>query len=164
MSRLRRGLATGGGAVMLAAAAGALVLASERGAGDAPTEGSASPSGRPVAQELPPGVTPGMVEEGRELFRGAGLCHTCHGRDGTGREGLGSDLTDRQWNHGDGSYEYLVDRIDTGVPAQQSATGMPMPPRGGAGISDDQVEAVAAYVWTLSRRSSSREEPPDGGP
>lgn len=158
MSRLRRGLAAGGGAVLLAAAVGALVWGI---GGDedrplrTPAEAlAAGVDGIPV-QELPPGVTPEMVERGRELFRGAGLCHTCHGQDGRGREGLGSDLTDREWNHGDGSYEYLVDRIDKGVSAQESATGVPMPPRGGAGIGQAQVEAVAAYVWTLSRRSSA---------
>ena len=28
--------------------------------------------------------------------------------------------------------------------------GAIMPPKGGSAITDDQVKAVAAYVWTLS--------------
>ncbi len=102
-------------------------------------------------QELPPGVTPEMVERGGEIFRDAGLCYTCHGRDGTGRPGLGTNLTDAEWLHGDGSYEYLLERIDDGVPARVSTTGVPMPPRGGSGITDEQLQAVAVFVWTLSR-------------
>jgi hypothetical protein len=27
-----------------------------------------------------------------------------------------------------------------------------MPPRGGANLKDEQVRAVAAYVWSLSRK------------
>lgn len=131
-----------------AAAAPAAAPGSAAAAGMAATPATATPSS---GQELPPGVTPEMVERGGEIFRDAGLCYTCHGRDGTGRPGLGTNLTDSEWLHGDGSYEYLLERIDDGVPARVSSTGVPMPPRGGSGITDDQLEAVAAFVWTLSR-------------
>lgn len=102
-------------------------------------------------QQLPNGVTPQMVEEGEEIYHGEGLCSVCHGAEGSGGA-IGPDLTDQEWLHGDGSYAYLVRRINEGVsqPRQAAAT---MPPRGGSSISQDQVRAVAAYVWSLSRGS-----------
>jgi len=99
---------------------------------------------------LPPGVTPRQVEDGRKLFGGTGLCMACHGLQAKG--GIGPDLTAGPWLHGRGSYDELVARILKGVPLEESKGGQMMPPRGGGGISDAEVRAVAAYVWTLSRR------------
>jgi len=104
-----------------------------------------------MPQELPEGVTPAMVEEGKGLFDGAGICMSCHGPAGEGIPNLGANLTDDEWLHVDGSYESLVDNIMTGVTAQESSSGVPMPAKGGTAITDDQVNAVAAYVWTLSK-------------
>lgn len=104
-----------------------------------------------AAQDLPRGVTQEMVEQGRDLFTGDGFCYTCHDRDGTGMSGAGGDLTDGEWRHVDGSFESLVNRIRDGVRANASSTGVPMPPAGGAELSPEQLRAVAAYVWTLSR-------------
>ncbi len=103
-----------------------------------------------AAQErgLPRDVTPAMIEEGRAVFRGAGLCGACHGRDGTGV--LGPSLADTLWLHSTGSYEEIVRQIVTGVPQSQARGGVMMPPRGGSTMSDAQVRAVAAYVWRLS--------------
>jgi len=100
---------------------------------------------------LPEGVTMAMVEDGRSLFTGRGICMTCHGPDGAGVPNLGGNLTDAAWIHSDGSYEGIVRTIMDGVTASASTVGTPMPPKGGSGISDDQVKAVAAYVWTLSK-------------
>ena len=100
---------------------------------------------------LPDGVTAGMVDDGKSIFAGRGICATCHGPDATGIPNLGGNLTDGEWIHSDGSFDGIVQTIVDGVPAGASTVGMPMPPRGGSGISDDQVKAVAAYVWTLSR-------------
>lgn len=106
---------------------------------------------RPAAtQELPDQVTPRMVETGRTIFARDGFCYTCHGQDGRGVPNLGSDLTDGQWDYADGSYGSLVERIRKGVPANVSNAGVPMPPAGGGKLNDEQVRAVAAYVWTLS--------------
>ena len=102
------------------------------------------------AQSLPADVTAAMVQEGQQVFAGAGICTACHGPDGTGM--IGPDLTDAEWLIGDGSYEQLVAQIFEGVSAAEAtnALGAIMPPRGGTPITDDQVRAVAAYVWTLS--------------
>ena len=102
-------------------------------------------------QELPEGVTPAMVEEGKGIYSGAGICMSCHGAAGEGIPNLGANLTDDEWLHIDGSYESIIQNILEGVTAQQSSSGVPMPAKGGTAITDDQVKAVAAYVWTLSK-------------
>ena len=104
-----------------------------------------------MTQELPEGVTPAMVEEGKGIYSGAGICMSCHGANGEGIPNLGANLTDDEWLHIDGSYESIVQNILNGVTAQESSSGVPMPAKGGTAITDDQVKAVAAYVWTLSK-------------
>lgn len=64
--------------------------------------------------------------------------------------GLAPDLTDDKWLHGDGSYEFIVATVTTGVPKPKQAMA-PMPPKGGASLTDDQVHAVAAYVYSLNK-------------
>lgn len=105
-----------------------------------------------AAPTLPDGITSAMVEEGRKLFQGEGLCLACHGPDAKG--GLGPDLTDQKWLHGKGTLSEIVERIRTGVPAEDSMTGQVMPPKGGSQLTDEQIKAVAAYVFMLSRGMS----------
>ena len=100
---------------------------------------------------LPPGVTSKMISQGKTLFHGAGLCTVCHGQDAKGMPNMGANLTDTTWLHNDGSYEGILNTIKSGVTSEQSTTGTVMPPKGGSSLSDDQVKAVAAYVWSLSR-------------
>ena len=102
-------------------------------------------------QELPPGVTVQTVMEGRAVYLGKGLCDVCHGRRGEGVSLAGSSLRDTAWYHTDGSYESIVRRVRQGITAGASATDIPMPPRGGSEIDDEEIRAAAAYVWWLSR-------------
>jgi len=104
-----------------------------------------------IEQELPEGVTVEMVEQGKAVYGGAGICSSCHGPAGAGIPSLGADLTDSEWLHSDGSYDGVSKTVMEGVTAQASSTGVPMPAKGGTNISDDDVKAVAAYVWTLSK-------------
>jgi len=97
---------------------------------------------------LPEGVTVAMVREGRELFSGGGICHTCH-LDGTGGP-LAPDLTDDEWLNVDGEYLSIVELVKTGVPEPLEHPGA-MLPRAGMPLTDAQVEAVAAYAYMLSR-------------
>lgn len=99
---------------------------------------------------LPPGVTAQMVKEGETLYKGAGLCSACHGQDGKGIPNLGANLADAEWVHSKGSYDEIVKQIVAGVTADKSKTGVVMPPRGGTNITDAQIKAIAAYVWSLS--------------
>lgn len=102
-------------------------------------------------QELPEGVTMAMIQEGDDIFHGAGICSSCHGANGEGLPNLGANLTDAEWLHSDGSYDAIVQTIMNGVTAEESTTGVPMPARAGTTITDDQVKATAAYVWSLSK-------------
>lgn len=107
------------------------------------------------AQEPPraDSVPPAVVAQGKAIFEGRGgaLCVTCHGKNARGVMGLGPDLTDANWLHGDGSLKFLQDLIRAGViKPRQSATIMP--PMGGTTLTDEQLFAVAAYVSTLTRR------------
>lgn len=102
-------------------------------------------------EALPSGVTTEMITAGQRLFAGPGLCMACHGPEGRGMPNMAPDLGDAEWLHGDGSFAYLVRRILAGVPADSSTTGIAMPPRGGSRLTDEQVRAVAAYVWSLRR-------------
>jgi len=104
-----------------------------------------------IEQELPEGVTMEMVEQGKAVYGGAGICSSCHGPAGAGIPSLGADLTDSEWLHSDGSYDGVSKTVMEGVTAQASSSGVPMPAKGGTNISDDDVKAVSAYVWTLSK-------------
>lgn len=99
-------------------------------------------------EELPEGVTPEMVAEGQQIFSGNGLCATCHGASGEGTP-LAPNLSDSDWLNIDGSYNAIVELVNTGVPTPKEHP-TPMLPKGGSDITEDQVRAVAAYVWTLS--------------
>ncbi len=100
------------------------------------------------AQDLPSEVTQEMVTKGNEIFHKTGLCYACHGQDAKGL--VGPNLTDDAWLHSKGTYDDLVKQILSGVPKEQSKSGIPMPAKGGSAITDDDVKAVAAYVYSLS--------------
>jgi cytochrome c5 len=42
--------------------------------------------------------------------------------------------------------------VTKGVTKEESKSGIMMPPRGGSTISDEDVKAVAAYVYSLSHK------------
>ena len=109
--------------------------------------------GRAVAQEkaaAPAGVTPAAIAQGDSIFHKDGLCYACHGSNAQGA--VGPNLTDAEWLHGDGSYDMIVATVTSGVPADKAKKGIAMPPKGGSSITDEQVKAVAAYVYSLSHK------------
>ena len=106
---------------------------------------SASPSG--AAAEY----SPEMVAKGDALFHGSGNCYACHGSKAEGL--VGPNLTDAEWIHSKGSYVEIVAQINHGVPKAESKSGIEMPPKGGASLSDEDVKAIAAYVHSLSHKS-----------
>jgi mono/diheme cytochrome c family protein len=101
-------------------------------------------------QGLPAGVTQAMIDQGNKVYHGPGLCFACHGPEGKG--GIGPDLTDSVWIHSKGTYDEIVKQVTTGVTLEQSTTNpkVAMPPKGGSAITDDDVKAVSAFVWSLS--------------
>jgi mono/diheme cytochrome c family protein len=99
-------------------------------------------------------TSPQLVALGDSIFHGqvaGGTCTACHGQDAKGTA-VAPNLTDNQWINGDGSYDFIVHTVTTGVP-QPKQHPAPMPPKGGATLSDQQVKAVAAYVYSLSHKS-----------
>jgi mono/diheme cytochrome c family protein len=96
-----------------------------------------------------------MVSLGERIYRGqvgGAACTGCHGETAQGTP-LGPDLTGKKWLWSDGSYSGIAKTITVGV-SQPKQYRSPMPPKGGAQLTADQVSAVAAYIWSLSRRGS----------
>lgn len=113
-----------------------------------PAPASTPSASAPTDVQLPEGVTPEMVQEGQQIFVGQGLCATCHGMDAKGTT-LAPNLTDQEWLNIDGSYDQIVNLVKTGVPNPKQYPS-PMMPMGGAQLTEDQVRAVAAYVYAIS--------------
>lgn len=96
-----------------------------------------------------------VIALGDSIFHGlaaGGTCLTCHGQDGKGTQ-IGPNLTDSLWLHGDGSYQFIVNTVTSGVPTPKQYSAA-MPPMGGAPLTPDQVRAVAAYVYSFRRPGS----------
>lgn len=97
----------------------------------------------------PAGVTQAMVDEGQQLF--ASPCAGCHGVGGVGTP-AGPPLNDGEWLNVTGAYPELVTVINNGVAQPKQYPG-PMPAKGGGSFDDNQVRALAAYVYALSHQS-----------
>jgi mono/diheme cytochrome c family protein len=149
--------------------AAAAIAACSSGGGSSTTTSapapSASPTSRPAttaaatpAASSSAAVTPAMIALGDSIFHAAS-CQRCHGPDAKGRQN-GPNLTGPTFLHikGTGSYNDFVNIIMAGVPAdsiKDSTHRLPMRARGGGQtpLTDDQVKAVAAYVYSLSHKS-----------
>lgn len=92
-----------------------------------------------------------MIAAGQRIFEGRGLCATCHGKQGEGLLGptLRLNAGKTGWLHTNGSREAIVALIKSGLDASVTKSGISMPPRGGARLTDAQVEQVTAYVLVL---------------
>ena len=105
----------------------------------------------PVSRPMPypEGVTREMVRQGQTLFTSPGNCYRCHEENGSGSD-LAPDLTDAVWLHLSGAnYEEIVALEKSGVP-QPKEHPIPMPPRGGVDLTEEQIRAIAAFVYSLS--------------
>jgi mono/diheme cytochrome c family protein len=136
------------GLALALSVAGAARLQAQDTAEKASPRGSASDSN--AATPAPAGITPELIAQGNKVFHGPGNCYACHGTNGEGA--VGPNLTDAEWLHSKGSFEDIVAQVTNGVPKEDSKTGIPMPAKGGGSISDDDVKAVAAYVYSLSHK------------
>ncbi|MEO7362104.1 MAG: c-type cytochrome [Gemmatimonadaceae bacterium] len=119
------------------------------GASGATPKAAAAPAG----PRLPAGVTLAMIPEGDSLFH-ARNCVRCHGQKAVGGANAPT-LVKTAWDHGSGSYDDIVKTITSGVPKEQfKVPSRPnaMRPRGGSQplLTDPQVNAIAAYVWSLN--------------
>ncbi|KPP98959.1 cytochrome-c oxidase, cbb3-type subunit III [Marinobacter sp. HL-58] len=80
------------------------------------------------------------AEKGEEVY--AQACSSCHGDDGKGNQSLGApNLTDNTWLYGS-TYDWIRETVVNGrknqMPAQSDR------------LSDDQIQILAAYVYSLS--------------
>jgi cbb3-type cytochrome c oxidase subunit III len=127
-----------------------LVALMAAGAIPAAAQGTPDVASTPAKTPAAAGYSADLVTKGDSIFHGSGNCYACHGSKAEGL--VGPNLTDAEWIHGKGSYDEIVAQIKHGVPKAESKSGIEMPPMGGAALSDDDVKAVAAYVYSLSHK------------
>lgn len=95
-----------------------------------------------------------LVALGDSIFHGkvaGGICAGCHGMNAKGVKGIGPDLTDATWLHGDGSTDFVMSVVRSGVMAPKKSPAI-MPPFGGSPLDDRQLRAVALYVKSLGEK------------
>jgi mono/diheme cytochrome c family protein len=119
------------------------------------SSGAGAGTGTAAKPATPAEVTPARVALGDSLFNNGG-CMRCHGAKGVGAQN-GPALNDAMWDQlTTGSYDEIRGLIVSGVPKEKiKVTTRPnaMGARGGRmNLNDEQISAVAAYVWTLSHK------------
>jgi glucose/arabinose dehydrogenase/mono/diheme cytochrome c family protein len=117
-----------------------------------PPEGTHPNAGATATGKLPvpEGATAAMVALGDRIYQGqvgGAPCAGCHGANAAGSP-LGPSLTSGKWLWSNGSYPGILKTIREGVPNPKEYRS-PMPARGGAELTSEQLAAVAAYVWAL---------------
>ena len=116
----------------------------------AAAQAGALPPGTATDDGPPPAHQPGAQDPGRALYLGRGSCSTCHGPAGKGTP-LAPDLTDGAWLHFGArpTVEEIAGLVRRGVPRPVKHPA-PMPPGGGAKLSDEELALLASYVRGLS--------------
>lgn len=108
---------------------------------------------RPAAERTAAAATSFVVAQdtaGKAIFTGKGICYACHGANAKGTP-LAPDLTDGTWINIDGSLASIARVVKEGVSAPKQHPA-PMPPMGGAQLTDAEIQAVSQYVFSLSPR------------
>jgi mono/diheme cytochrome c family protein len=113
---------------------------------------------QPAAAEIdfasisfPAGVSAEMAEEGQQLY--GTVCSACHGAGGVGGA-VAPPLNDGDWLNISGEYDDIVGIIHSGVANPVEYPGV-MPALGGGNFDDQQVRAIASYVYALSHQSGT---------
>jgi cbb3-type cytochrome c oxidase subunit III len=117
--------------------------------GCATTETPASISASTLVPTSPAGATTALIAAGDTLFH-ENSCIACHGEDAEGTS-VAPNLADATWLTGDGSIGAITKIIREGVDEPKQFRS-PMPAMGGADLSPDDIQAVAAYVWSISHK------------
>jgi mono/diheme cytochrome c family protein len=134
------------------------------------TESAPPTSTAAAAVDAPAGDSSAGIEPaGDVLARGGGAwkqgsCAMCHGADGHG-DRFGPDLTDNQWDHGDGLIKGIRAILVAGISKDQfvdSSYTMPMPPATQLVPDEEDLVALATYVKGRSSESAGNAWPPDG--
>lgn len=139
-------------ALSIACAGGGDDQGADTGAGATPGGTQGQPAGGGAAGDFTEqSITPQMVALGDSIFRGQaanGICYTCHGPDANGTA-LAPSLRDDAWLNTDGSLGGIANTVRTGV-LQPKQFPAPMPPQGPPVLTEEQVRAVASYVYSLT--------------
>jgi glucose/arabinose dehydrogenase/mono/diheme cytochrome c family protein len=120
-----------------------------------PPEGVNPDAGKETSGKVavPPGATAAMVAEGEKIFRGqegGATCTGCHGADASGTS-IGPSLISGKWMWSDGSYAGIAEIITEGVPEPKVYRAL-MPPMGGATLTPEQVNDIAAFLWSVNQK------------
>jgi mono/diheme cytochrome c family protein len=132
-------------------------IAPQTGTTPAATD-TAMMGGTPANTPAAPGAAPAgggdnaaLVSQGQQAYA-TSVCVSCHGPNGQGTP-LAPPFTDGQWlwvQPGPNLQAEVAALIKQGVPQPKDPKHVaPMPPYGGVPLSDDQVNALAAYVISL---------------
>jgi mono/diheme cytochrome c family protein len=96
-----------------------------------------------AAAAAPDSTSQAAIDAGRDVFHGAGNCFVCHGANLEGGP-MAPTLLAHQWKDAKGGgYAAILGVIVNGVPG----TAMVSHP---SGISHEDAQRVAAYVWAVS--------------
>jgi len=100
-----------------------------------------------AALPVPPGSSAQQVAAGDKLYHSSS-CAGCHGSNAGGSP-VGPDLTSGKYLWGDGSVAALSATITSGV-SMPKQYRQAMPAKGGAQLSDAEVQSLAAYIWATA--------------
>ena len=103
-------------------------------------------TGEPIVQVVLPSSLPPMAERGKTAFDAN--CASCHGPNGSGRDGLAPPLIHKIYepsHHSDMAFALAVRQ---GVRAHHWRFGSMAPVEG---VSDASIEAITAYIRELQR-------------
>ena len=95
-------------------------------------------------------ITEAMLARGKELYN-QDACVLCHGEDGKG-SAMAPDLTDDEWLHSTGDLEGIRRTVWFGVSKEMmkdKSREFAMDPGGGLELDGEDLNAVAAYAWSL---------------
>ncbi|MEX4010693.1 c-type cytochrome [Neoaquamicrobium sediminum] len=105
-----------------------------------------SGSGEPIVQVIVPSSLSSMAEQGKTAFDAN--CASCHGPNGSGRDGLAPPLIHKIYepsHHSDMAFTLAVRQ---GVRAHHWRFGSMAPIEG---VSDASIEAITTYIRELQR-------------
>jgi mono/diheme cytochrome c family protein len=83
------------------------------------------------------------IEAGAETY--ARVCTACHGVN-LGKGNVGPSLIDAEWWHPPASETHLAKLVLGGISASMAKEGVPMPARGGQGLSNEEVWQIIYYI------------------
>ncbi len=92
-----------------------------------------------------------VINQGKQIF--ASKCLSCHGSQGEG--GIGPNLVDDYWIHGNGKPEAIYKTIDQGVADKG------MPPWGSM-VKPEELVALTAFVYSIHGNKVNNPKAPQG--